>query len=159
MKIGILVLLACVVFPSNTALRAADSAQFPNGFRGWRYVKTAVILPGTNPDLKSEVGMHHIFANQKAAAAFGSGDFPDGSMIVYELRDTREANGAIVEGSRKRVDVMVKNATLYGNTGGWLFERFWGDDQTRNAISDSGASCFKCHSEAKSHGAVFSQIQ
>ena len=142
---------------SLSALAAADSVQFPDGFRHWVYVGTGVRLPGGNPQFKSEEGMHHVFANEKAAAAYASGDFPDGSMIVYELRETQEKNGGISEGDRKRVDVMIKDSRLT-STGGWRFERFWGNDQAANALTDSGASCFQCHSRASAHGFVFSQI-
>ncbi len=143
---------------SLSMLYAADAVQFPDEFRRWVHVGTGVILPGTNPQLKSEEGMHHIFANEKAAAAYGSGDFPDGSIIVYELREAQQKNGVIFEGDRKRVDVMIKDSKLYGSTGGWRFERFWGADQAQNALTDSGASCFQCHSKASAHGNVFSQM-
>jgi len=116
-------------------------------------------LPGTNPQLKSEEGMHHVFANAKAADAYTTGDFPDGSVIVYELREARQKNGIIFEGERRRVDVMIKDSTLYKSTGGWWFERFIGDQKTENAIHDTGSSCFQCHSKADKHGFVFSQMR
>ena len=136
----------------------AESGQYPDNFRRWVHVGTGVIMPGTNPQLMSEEGMHHIFANQKAANGYASGDFPDGSIIVYELREAQQKNGVIFEGDRKRVDVMIKDLSLYKSTGGWRFERFWADDQTQDAIRDSGRSCFQCHSKANAHGFVFSQL-
>ena len=102
--------------------------------------------------------MHHIFANQKAVDGYASGDFADGSIIVYELRQAQQKNGVIFEGERKRVDVMIKDPSLKG-TGGWRFERFWGADQTQNALRDSGTACFQCHSKASTHGFVFSKLQ
>lgn len=132
--------------------------QFPEGFRRWVHVGTGVILAGPNPMLKSEEGMHHIFANAKAVEGYASGDFPDGSVIVYELREAQQKNGVIFEGDRRRVDVMIKDPTLYGTTGGWRFERFWNNDQAQNAVRDAGASCFACHANAKAHGFVFSQM-
>jgi hypothetical protein len=158
MRKAIVLLLACSVLMPKSALRAADAAQFPGSFRRWVHVGTGVILPGTNPKLMSEEGMHHIFANQKAADAYASGDFPDGSIIVYELREAQQKNGVIFEGDRKRVDLMIRDSTLYKDTGGWRFERFWGKDETKNVIPDSGTTCFQCHSQAKAHGFVFSQL-
>jgi hypothetical protein len=140
-----------------STLHAADSAHFPEDFRRWVHIGTGVILPGANPQFVSEEGMHHVFANEKAAGAYASGDFPDGSTIVYELRGEQQTNGVITEGDRKRVDVMIKDSSQT-NTGGWRFERFWGNDQTKNALEDHGASCFQCHSKAKTHGSVFSQL-
>ena len=103
--------------------------------------------------------MHHIFANQKAVDGYASGDFADGSMIVYELREAQQKNGVIFEGERKRVDVMIKDSSLNKETGGWRFERFWGVDQIQNALHDSGTTCFQCHSKASTHGFVFSKLQ
>ena len=96
----------------------------------------------------------------KAADGYAStGDFADGSIIVYELREAQQKNGFIFEGDRRRVDVMIKDSSLYKNSGGWRFERFWANDQTKSAVEDAGASCFACHANAKTHGFVFSQLR
>ena|ERR1700733_3474470 len=137
-------LLAAATLLSLSALHAAESVQFPGSFRHWVHVETGVILPGANPQLKSEEGMHHIFANEKAIDGYSSRDFSDGSIIVYELREAQQKNGVVFEGDRKRVDVMIKDSSLK-DTGGWRFERFWGNDQTQNAIRVAGTSCFQCH--------------
>ena len=152
-------LVAGVAVLPLTALCAADSAQYPENFRHWLHVHTAVLMPGANPQLKSEEGMRHIFANEQAVRGYASGDFADGSIIVYELREIRQQhNGVIFEGERKRVDVMIKDSALK-KTGGWRFERFWGNDQAQDALHDSGAACFECHSKAQAHGSVYSELQ
>lgn len=157
-KINMLLLLATAAVLPLSALRGAESVQYPDNFRRWVHVGTGVIMPGSNPQLKSEEGMHHIFANEKAVDGYASGHFANGSIIVYELREAQQNSGVIFEGERKRVDVMIKDSGLYKDTGGWRFERFWGTDQTQNAIHDSGTACFQCHSKANAHGFVFSQI-
>ena len=139
-------------------LYAAEAVQYPDGFRRWVYVGMGVILPDTNPQLKSEEGMHHVFANAKAVDGYASGEFADGSTIVYELREAQQKNGLILEGYRKRVDVMIKDSIHYASTGGSRFERFWGKDEAQNALNDSGTSCFQCHSNAKAHGFFFTQL-
>jgi hypothetical protein len=154
-----LILLAAAALLSLSTIYAAESVQYPDGFRRWVHVGTGVIVPGGNPQLKSEEGMHHIFANQDAANGYSSGNFPDGSIIVYELREAQQKNGVIIEGDRKRVDVMIKDSGRYASTGGWRFERFWGTDQAKDAIHDSGFSCFQCHAKANAHGSIFSQLQ
>lgn len=158
MKRAMWTLLAGATIMSLSTLYAAEPAQFPDSFRRWVHVGTGVILPGANPKLMSEEGLHHVFANEKATAGYPSGGFSDGSIIVYELREAQQNNGVVFEGDRKRVDVMIKDSSLKG-TGGWRFERFWGNDQTQNAIHDSGASCFQCHSKANAHGSVFTQLE
>ena len=155
---GVVLILLVSAAASVGILLAAESVQYPDNFRRWAHVGTGVILPGvTLPE--SEQGMHHIFANAKAVDGYVSGDFGDGSIIVYELREAQQKNGVIFEGDRRRVDVMIKGSNVYKNTGGWRFERFFANDQTNDAIHDSGASCFDCHTNAKSHGFVFSQLR
>ena len=156
MKNVMLILLAAAAALPLSTLYGANSVQFPENFRRWVHVGTGVILPG-GPLPESEQGMHHIFANQKAIEGYASGDFADGSVIVYELREAQQKSGVIFEGERRRVDVMIKDSSLYKSTGGWRFERFLGNDQAQNAIRDSGTSCFQCHSKANAHGFVFSQ--
>ena len=158
MKNAMLILLAAAAVLPLSTLYGANSVQFPDSFRRWVHVGTGVIMPGANPQLMSEEGMHHVFANQKAVDGYTSGDFADGSIIVYELREAQQKNGVIFEGERKRVDVIIKDSSLYKSTGGWRFERFWGNDQAQNAVPDSGTSCFQCHSKANAHGFVFSQL-
>jgi Cytochrome P460 len=142
---------------SLSVIYAAESLQYPENFRRWVHVGTGVIMPG-GPIPESEQGMHHIFANQKATDGYASGGFADGSTIVYELREAQQKNGVIFEGDRRRVDVMIKDSSANKGTGGWRFERFMGNDQSQDAIQDAGASCYQCHSNAKSHGFVFSQL-
>jgi hypothetical protein len=92
-----------------------------------------------------------------AIEGYASGGFADGATIVYELRQTQQKDGVIVEGDRRRVDVMVKDSRL-GSTGGWRFARYWGSDQAQNSVNDSGSACFQCRLKAKSHGFVFTEI-
>lgn len=80
-------------------------------------------------------------------------------MVVYELRKTQQKNGVIFEGERRRVDVMTRDSARFGDTGGWRFERFLGDDTTQGSVHDNGKSCFECHTNAKMHGYVFSQLR
>ena len=147
-----------VIFLSVATLFGADSVQYPENFRRWTYVGTGLFMPGgALPE--SEQGMHHVFANQKAVEGYASGNFADGSIIVYELRQAPEKNSVIVEGDRRRVDVMIKDASRYGSTGGWRFERFMGNDRSEDATHGSGTSCYECHTQAKGHGFVFSQLK
>jgi hypothetical protein len=140
-----------------SVLHGAEPAQYPDNFRRWVHVGTGVIMPG-GPLPESEQGMHHIFANPKAIEGYASGKFADGSVIVYELREAQQKSGVILEGERRRVDVMIKDSSVYSTTGGWRFERFMGNDQTQDALHGSGLACFECHSRAKPQGFVFSQL-
>jgi hypothetical protein len=151
------VALLSLAILSLTVLYAAESVQYPENFRRWVHVATGVIMPGGQLP-ESEQGIHHVFANQKAIDSYASGDFADGAIIVYELREAQHKNEVMFEGERRRVDVMIKDSRLYASTGGWRFERFLGNDQAQDVIRDAGNSCFACHSKVKSHGFVFSQL-
>ena len=134
MKTKTLVLLASAAVLSMSSSYGAESVQYPDNFQRWVHVSTGVVLPVADTRLMSEEGMHHIFANGKAVDGYPSGNFPDGAIIVYELREIEQKDGVIREGVRKRVDVMIKDSSLYKDSGGWRFERFWGNDQTQNVI-------------------------
>lgn len=138
---------------------AEESIPWPQGFREWSHVKSAVILPG-HPLAKTEAGIHHIYANQKAFAGYRSGKFADGSVIVYELVEAPEKDAVISEGQRRRVDLMVRDAKRYSSTGGWGFARFWPDRKADESVRKSAdAMCFQCHSRQKESAFVFSTVR
>jgi hypothetical protein len=148
--------LTSVAFADN------DEADFPQGFRLWAHVKSMIIEEGlpvlgdpANPF--NVIGIHHIYANKKALRGYedlntarpGSVTFKDGSVIVFDLLahvpiPSAEQRLAVVEGDRKLVAVMTKNARKYAETGGWLFEVFLNEEQilTREQAKNV---CFNCH--------------
>jgi hypothetical protein len=63
----------------------------------------------------------------------------------------------VVEGKRKVVGVMQRDAKRFASTGGWGFEGFKGDTRER-AVSDMRA-CFECHAPQKERGFVFSELR
>jgi hypothetical protein len=91
---------------------------------------------------------------------YRTGRFPDGSVLVFELLETRENAGVTAEGPRKRVGVMVKESKRYAETGGWGFESFQGDSQTERRLNAAGRiACFKCHEPQKNRDFVFSEFR
>lgn len=135
-----------------------DSVQFPKEFRKWANVKT--VLVGPQSPFTTEVGMHHIYANAKALEGYESGKFPDGSIVVYELLETKEVAGNTIEGPARRVDVMVKGSEQYRATGGWGFMSFpGGDPGAEKLTAERQATCFACHSKRKEHDSVFSEFR
>jgi hypothetical protein len=128
------------VMPSQVQ---ADPA-YPDGFREWALVKSAVIV-ATHPAFATEGGIHHIYANAVARSGYGSGSFQDGAVIVYELLEAPETGGVMSEGRRRRVDVMVRDRARYAATGGWGFKRFAGNEQHDLVGEKATAMCFSCH--------------
>src|ERR1700730_5590901 len=117
-----LILLATAVSACGVALWAQldDTAVFPKEFRKWAHVKSVLVGP-QSAAFATEGGIHHIYANEKALEGYKTGKFPDGSVIVYDLLETKETGGNPVEGPPRRVDAMVKQSALHRTTGGWEF--------------------------------------
>jgi hypothetical protein len=150
-----LVLLAALA--AAPALAADPAVPYPEGYRTWTHVKSMVIQPG-HPLFEAFGGVHHIYANDKAIRGYRMGGaFPDGAVMVFDLLDAKAGGGAIEEGARKVVGVMVKDARRWKDTGGWGFEGFKGDSKTERAVgADAKTACFACHAPQKDRDYVFS---
>jgi hypothetical protein len=134
------------------------SVKYPDGYRQWAHVKSMVIQQG-HTLFDSFGGIHHIYANQKALKAMKSGKpYPDGSVLVFDLLEAKDENNAVVEGERKVVGVMEKEAKKFSGTGGWGFEGFKGDTKER-VVTDAKSACFSCHEGQKKTDYVFSSYR
>ncbi len=152
LKLGFFVL--ALVSP---ALAASPGVEYPTGYRQWAHVKSMVIFSDKNPLFAQFGGMHHIYANADAMRAFTKGGtFPDGSVIVFDLLEAKEEDGAYVAHDRKLVGVMRKDRAKYKATGGWGFEGFKGDSHEDRMVKDANAECFACHQKQKDNDFVFS---
>ncbi len=160
MRKTILLLSPVAVVIVSFALSAqTDEASFPKEFRKWAHVKSVLVGP-QSAAFATEGGIHRIYANDKALQGYDSGTFPDGSVIVYDLLETKEVAGNTIEGQPRRVDVMVKESQRYASTGGWEFMSFSGNDQTNGKLTAARqASCASCHSQRKDRDSVFSEFR
>ena len=119
-----------------------------------------MVVGPQSPAYATEGGIHHIYANDKALEGYDSGKFPDGSIIVYDLLETKEVAGNTIEGQTRRVDVMVKESEQYASTGGWEFMSFSGSDQTNGTLPAARqAMCAGCHAHRKDRDSVFSEFR
>jgi hypothetical protein len=141
-----------------SAAQGGAKVKYPEGYRRWAHVKSMVIEQG-HPLYESFGGIHHVYANEKAlqALAAGKGRYPDGAVFVFDLLEATSDGNAVVEGKRKVVGVMQRDAKGFASTGGWGFEGFKGDTRER-AVSDMRA-CFECHAPQKERGFVFSELR
>jgi Cytochrome P460 len=157
----ILMLLASASLAVGFALWAQTDAttSFPKEFRRWAHVKSVLVGP-QSVAYATEGGIHHIYANDKALEGYNSGKFPDGSVIVYDLLETKEVAGNTIEGPTRRVDVMVKQGERYAPTGGWEFMSFSGNDQINGKVTTARQeTCAGCHANRKDHDSVFSEFR
>jgi Cytochrome P460 len=155
------VLTATVVVTCTLYLLAmpSDPVPYPTGYRNWVHVRTTLVGP-KHPTFEQNGGFHHYYANEKAMEGYRTGRFPDGSVLVFELLETRGNAGVTAEGPRKRVGVMVKESKRYAETGGWGYESFQGDSQTERRLNaQSRIACYKCHEPQKDRDYVFSEFR
>jgi len=132
-------LLALVTSASATA----EEIAFPEDFRMWTHIRSAVAKP-VNPAFSRFEGTHSIYANPTALEGYRTGRFPDGSVIVFDNHETLAVQGAQFPGKRKFVDVMAKAG------GSWRFGEFTGDSKTERSVTvaQGQTQCAACHTSA-----------
>lgn len=123
--------------------------RLPGGYRSWHLISVAHEA-GKNNDFRAILG------NGLALAAFRSGKrpFPDGAAIVriawrYEPSPRNDAvfpaPQSFVAGDPINVQVSVKNARRYGNSGGWGFGQF--EEGKPNPDAALIRTCAPCHAK------------
>ena len=134
----------------------ADEIQPPSEYRHWFHVNT-MIIDKASPLFKDLGGMHNVYINATGEEALKKGTpYPDGAMFVTDLHDFTVSDGSYVEGDRKALAVMVKDAAKYSSTGGWGFQAFLGGDPKKPIVTDAANQCFACHTPRKDHDYVYS---
>lgn len=134
-------------------------AGYPDGYREWRHIKTMELKPG-HALYESFGGIHHLYANPKAVKGYRTGRFADGAVIVFDLLEAETDGHALVEGKRKVLGVMARDARKYTATGGWGFEAFAGGDPKRPVVGANAAkACFECHEAQKGNNYLFSTLR
>ncbi|MGH9790829.1 MAG: cytochrome P460 family protein [Candidatus Acidiferrales bacterium] len=158
-SMALVIMLGSLVAALYLGAAPGNPVAYPQGYRNWTHVKSALIGP-QSPFYKTVGGLHHIYANEKAMQGYRTGRFPDGSVLVFDLFETRETEGTTIEGPRRHIDVMEKDSKRFSATGGWGYEEFKGDSQTERALTTKAAqACHSCHEGAKNHDSVFSRFR
>jgi cytochrome P460 len=155
-------LLLCALPASALAWQVSApgdvAVAYPEGFRNWAHVKSALISPA-HQSFASNGGFQHIYANPEGMIGYRTRAFPDGSIVVFDWLDMRDNNGAFEEGARRQVDVMVRDSTRFARTGGWGFQRFVKDSTTERAAAPTPQQCFDCHEKRKTDGLILSRYR
>lgn len=150
---------ACLAFVS--AQRMDADIPFPVGFRDWFVVNSMIVTKDSKP-FSPIVGMHIIYVNAKGRATLEKGGpfpYPDGTMFADDVHEFSEVNGSYVEGKKKAVTVMVKDARKYAAAGGWGFQAWANGDSSKPLIHDTAQSvsaCLSCHTPRKEQDYTFS---
>jgi hypothetical protein len=135
---------ACMA--ATLAIADQDTSQIalPDDYRNWFHHRSTVNMTGHNPE--GNIGIQHVYANAAAVEGLKTGNFADGATFVVDRFKYVEAdNNSLVQGDRKVIAVMVRDAKRYAETGGWGFQAFKGGDPNQKAVKDGGKACFVCH--------------
>jgi hypothetical protein len=161
MRLGFLSAFAVAVgLVAFASLSAApnDALTIPAGFDHW-YLVNSMVITKDSPLFASIGGLHHIYVNavgMPRLKAGGSAPYPDGTMFVDDVRDFSLVDGSYVQGRRKAIPVMVKDARRYASTGGWGFQAWADGDPKKPLVTDSAKACFTCHAPQKGNDYTFS---
>jgi hypothetical protein len=143
------------------ALPAGADVPFPNGMRDW-FAVNSMIVTKDSPIFGQIGGLHLIYVNAKGSPTLKAGGpfpYPDGTVFADDVHDFSLKDGSYVEGKKKAVTVMVKDAKKYAQTGGWGFQVWAGGDPTKPLVPDVAHAiqmCFTCHTPQKATDHTFS---
>lgn len=153
-------LAACLAGPAPALADDGPLLPYPEGYRGWHHVKTALVTR-EHPRFEAIGGFHHIYANDLAWAGYRTGVFADGATIAFDVLDAQVKPGQVVEGSRRWLAVMVKDSARFKATGGWGYDNFASDSRSDHEVPVNGpkGACFACHLQRKEADYVFSRLR
>lgn len=151
-----LLALACGAALAAAAAAEGTDIAFPEGYRSWHHHRSTVNMTGHAPE--GNVGIQHVYANAAALEGLRTGRFADGATFVVDRFKYEDGgNSSLVQGARKVVAVMVRDAAKYPATGGWGFEAFKGGDPNQRVVKDGGTTCFSCHIPHADNNYLFSR--
>ena len=131
---------AALAQPTPRPASPIFGVTIPDGYRSWHLIAPALEAEPLN-ELRAVVG------NDIAVKAYARGTlpFPDGTVLVklaWKHVPSSEFEPATVPGRATTVQVMVKDAMRYPETGGWGFGRFVNVEPVDEAQHQT---CFACH--------------
>ncbi|MBC7933317.1 MAG: cytochrome P460 family protein [Rubrivivax sp.] len=155
--------LLLLTLPGSAFVRQLSASAdaplaYPEGYRSWVHVKSALISPA-HKGFANLGGFQHIYANSQAMVGYRTRAFPEGSVVVFDWLEMQDKAGAFEEGPRRQVDVMVKDSQRFAKTGGWGFQRFVKDSKTELAATPAPQQCFACHERLKKDGLILSSYR
>ncbi len=150
-----------MTFGAISTNSAGDEVPFPDGFRDW-FAVNSMIVTKDSPMFGQIGGMHIIYVNAKGLGTLKSGGpfpYPDGTIFADDVHEFSVKDGSYVEGAKKAVTVMVKDAKKYSTNGGWGFQVWLGGDTSKPLVPDAAhatQACFVCHTPQKDQDYTFS---
>jgi len=152
------VIIGVLALGCLSAASTDDSLAIPPGFDHW-YLVNSMVITKDSPLFGAIGGLHHIYINSigfDRLKGGGAAPYPDGTMFVDDVRDVSLVDGSYVQGGRKAIPVMLKDAKRFAATGGWGFQAWAGGDPTKPLVTDAASACFACHTPQKANDFTFS---
>ena len=154
-------------FAGDTLAKNVDSdgnISFPQGFGTSMVHLGSWFVPSGGAS-----GFHGVYTEKASVEAYQkTGKFPDGAVLVKELRGSRTADYTTGQGvshatgELKQWFVMVKDShnrfnddPLWGDGWGWAL--FKADDPQTNVAKDYKTDCLGCHVPAKDNDWVYTE--
>ena len=150
-----------ILLGTSSAKPPGDEIPLPGEFRNW-FVVNSMIVTKDSPMFGQIGGMHIIYVNAKGLPTLKKGGplpYPDGTVFADDVHDFSIKDGSYVEGPKKAVTVMVKDAHKYAVNGGWGFQAWAGGDPSKPLVPDiahATQACFMCHTPQKANDYTFS---
>jgi hypothetical protein len=150
-----------ISFAAVSAKPVSDEVGFPSGFRDW-FLVNSMIVTKDSPISDQIGGLHHIYVNvvgQPTLKKGGPFPYPDGTIFADDVHEFSVKDGSYVEGNKKAIAVMVKDAKKYPTNGGWGFQVWAGGDISKPLVPDQAhavTACFGCHTPQKDQDYTFS---
>lgn len=147
--------------PSRAAPSAGAEVDYPEGYRRWTQVRSTVVGPAS-PFFATFGGFHTVYANDIAMQGYETGAFPEGSILVVDLRAGPITDRGVDAGAQKRLDVMVRDHAAFPATDGWGYASFMGPGNRtvrRFAQAEAAVRCHACHTRRSANDFVFSSYE
>ena len=148
--------------PASAAGKAAGTTvpelKIPADFHSG-YLANSMLVTKEPNKTGLKTGVHLIYVNPigfDRLKSGGSTPYPDGTVLVDDVRQFSVDDGAYQQGAHKFITVMVKDSKKYASTGGWGFQAWPDGDPTKPIVNDSAKQCFSCHAPKKANDYVFS---
>jgi hypothetical protein len=148
--------------PASAPARVTDGVTYtasgqvirPTNYREWMYLTSGLGMTygPTQPAAGRPPLFDNVFVNPQSYKAFMStGQWPDGTMFILELRRS-VANASINNGGFTQTDVAmleaaVKDSQRFADTGGWKYLELGAPPKApeSSAPLPPTASCYACH--------------
>ena len=139
----------------GVAYTASGQVIRPTNYREWMYLTSGLGMTygPTQPAAGRPPLFDNVFVNPQSYKAFMStGQWPDGTMFILELRRS-VANASINNGGFTQTDVAmleaaVKDSQRFADTGGWKYLELGAPPKApeSSAPLPPTATCYACHS-------------